>query len=98
MGFHPDDCSGGLLTLDQRQSRVPYGPPDMLSAFVYLTDTDHTTPCFAVVPKSRRIDNMALLKDTLGDEYAEVPIVGPGDANSIRYARSFKRGTLLIYR
>jgi hypothetical protein len=58
MGFHPDDCSGGLLTLEQRQTRVPYGPPDMLSTFTYLTDVDETNPSFAVIPKSRRIDNL----------------------------------------
>ena len=33
MSWHPDDCSGGLLTLEQRQTRSPYGPPDMLSTF-----------------------------------------------------------------
>ena len=107
MGWHPDDCSGGLLTLDQRQTRTPCpshpplpplssflpllrerantdrwsicadGPPDMLSTFTYLTDVDETTPAFAVVPKSRRIDNIQILADELGDEYAEVPIHGP---------------------
>jgi hypothetical protein len=77
MGFHPDDCSGGLLTLEQRQTRVPYGPPDMLSTFTYLTDVDETNPSFAVIPKSRRIDNLQVLSDVLGDEYGEVPIHGP---------------------
>tara|TARA_B100000676_G_scaffold272371_1_gene290313 strand:- start:316 stop:1461 length:1146 start_codon:yes stop_codon:yes gene_type:complete len=77
MEFHPDDCSGGLLTLDQRQTRRPYGPPDMLSTFTYLTDVDRTTPAFAVVPKSRRTHNIQRLRDVLGDEYGEVPIWGP---------------------
>ena len=49
----------------------------MLSTFTYLTDVDETTPAFAVVPKSRRIDNIQILADELGDEYAEVPIHGP---------------------
>ena len=73
MSWHPDDCSGGLLTLKQRQTRVPYGPPDMLMHFTYLTDVDRTTPSFAVVPKSRRTHNIQQLKAALGDDYAEVP-------------------------
>jgi hypothetical protein len=77
MTYHPDDCSGGLLTLDQRQTRRPYGPPDMLSTFTYLTEVDDTTPAFAVVPKSRRTHNIQQLRDALGDEYCEVPIQGP---------------------
>lgn len=76
MAYHPDDCSGGLLTLDQRQTRRPYGPPDMLSTFTYLTDVDRTTPAFAVVPSSRRTHNIQLLREALGDEYCEVPIHG----------------------
>ncbi|MEM7365507.1 MAG: phytanoyl-CoA dioxygenase family protein [Pseudomonadota bacterium] len=76
MVYHPDDCSGGKLTLAQRQTRQPYGPPDMLSTFTYLTDVDDTTPSFAVVPKSRRTHNIQLLRDALGDEYCEVPIQG----------------------
>lgn len=76
MAYHPDDCSGGLLTLDQRQTRQPYGPPDMLSTFTYLTDVDRTTPCFAVVPRSRRTHNIQRLREALGDEYCEVPIWG----------------------
>ncbi len=76
MAYHPDDCSGGELTLQQRQSRQPYGPPDMLSTFTYLTDVDRTTPAFAVVPKSRRTHNIQQLRDALGDEYCEVPIWG----------------------
>jgi hypothetical protein len=76
MGWHPDDCSGGLLTLDQRQTRTPYGPPDMLSTFTYLTDVDETNPSFAVIPKSRRCDNIQVLADVLGEDYGEVPIHG----------------------
>ena len=76
MAYHPDDCSGGLLTLEQRQTRRPYGPPDMLSTFTYLTDVDRTTPCFAVVPKSRRTHNIQHLREALGNEYCEVPIWG----------------------
>lgn len=76
MPFHPDDCSGGLLTLEQRQTRRPYGPPDMVMHFTYLTDVDETTPAFAVVPRSRRTDNIQCLREALGDEYAEVPIMG----------------------
>ena len=69
MSWHPDDCSGGLLTLEQRQTRSPYGPPDMLSTFTYLPDVDETTPAFAVIPKSRRTDNIQQLRDDLGEEY-----------------------------
>lgn len=76
MSFHPDDCSGGLLTLDQRRQRRPYGPPDMVMHFTYLSDVDTTTPSFAVVPKSRRTHNLPALKEALGEEYAEIPILG----------------------
>eukprot|EP00947_MAST-08B_sp_MAST-8B-sp1_P001480 g1480.t1 len=78
MSFHSDDCSGGTLTLEERQQRRPYGPPDMLQTFTYLTDVDDRSPAFAVVPKSRRIDNVQRLREALGDGvYCEVPIVGP---------------------
>ena len=83
MSFHPDDCSGGLLTLEQRQTRTPYGPPDMLSTFTYLTDVDESTPAFAVVPKSRRADNIQVLKDALADAYGEVPIYGKAGTTCI---------------
>jgi hypothetical protein len=29
----PCRCPGAVLTLEQRQTRAPYGPPDMLSTF-----------------------------------------------------------------
>lgn len=32
---------------------------------------------FAVVPQSRRIDNLQALAQVLGEDYAEVPIHGP---------------------
>ena len=32
---------------------------------------------FAVIPQSRRIDNLQALADVLGEDYAEVPIHGP---------------------
>ena len=83
MSWHPDDCSGGLLTLEQRQTRSPYGPPDMLSTFTYLTDVDETTPAFAVIPKSRRTDNIQQLRDDLGEEYGEVPIYGKAGTTCI---------------
>ena len=83
MSWHPDDCSGGLLTLEQRQTRTPYGPPDMLSTFTYLTDVDETTPAFAVIPKSRRTDNIQQLRDDLGEEYGEVPIYGKAGTTCI---------------
>ena len=78
MSWHSDDCSGGLLTLAQRQARRPYGPPDMLNLFMYLSDVDRATPAFAVVPQSRRADNIVRLREALGDgKYAEVPVHGP---------------------
>lgn len=66
-----------MLTLEQRQTRMPYGPPDMLSTFTYLSDVDETTPSFGVVPKSRRADNIQVLSQMMGDSYCEVPIYGP---------------------
>ena len=83
MTYHPDDCSGGLLTLQQRQSRRPYGVADMAMHFTYLTDVDETTPSFAVVPKSRRIDNIQQLKEMLREEYTEVPILGKAGTTCI---------------
>jgi len=46
----------------------------------YLTDVDESTPAFAVIPKSRRIANIQVLKDKLGDEYGETPIYGKAGA------------------
>jgi hypothetical protein len=87
MVYHPD-CSAGI-SLAEYSTRVPYGPPDNLLTFMYLTDVNETTPAFSVVPKSRRCANMRELKEKLGDEYCEVPIMGPAgsacimDANMI---------------
>ena len=63
--------------------REPYGPPDNLLTFMYLTDVNETTPAFAVVPKSRRSANIRELKEKLGDEYSEVPILGPAGSACI---------------
>ena len=70
MGWHPDGVPGPAGTLEARADpkRTPYGPPDLLSTFTYLTDVDETTPAFAVIPKSRRIANIQELKEALGDE------------------------------
>ena len=76
MGWHPDGVPGPAGTLEARASRFPYGPPDLLSTFTYLTDVDESTPAFAVIPKRRRIANIQELKEALGDEYCEVPIYG----------------------
>ena len=87
MTYHPD-CAEGI-PLSEYARREPYGPPDNLDTFMYLTDVDETTPAFAVVPKSRRIANIRELKEKLGEEYSEVPIMGPAgtacimDANTI---------------
>ena len=64
MGWHPDGVPGPAGTLEARADpkRTPYGPPDLLSTFTYLTDVDETTPAFAVIPKSRRIANIQELK------------------------------------
>lgn len=87
MTYHPD-CAAGI-SLQEYSTRQPYGPPDNLLSFFYLTDVDVSTPCFSVVPKSRRAANIQELKGLLGDEYCEVPILGPAgsccimDANII---------------
>ena len=54
MPFHPDtdeDTVDGDLG---RFTRMPYGPPNFVSAFYYLTEVDETSPAFCVVPRSRR--------------------------------------------
>ena len=61
----------------ERLTRVPYGPPNFLSTFYYLTDVDESTPAFAVIPKSRRCATLEHARATLGDDYCEVPIRGP---------------------
>ena len=61
MSWHPDDCSGGLLTLEQRQTRFPYGPPDMLSTFTYLTVFTPPNP------------KCSVMWDVCGDTMTEFP-------------------------
>ena len=46
MAYHPD-CSEGI-SLQEYSTRAPYGPPDNLLSFFYLTDVDETTPALAV--------------------------------------------------
>ena len=70
MGFHLD--ANGAARFDRR----PYGPPDYLSAFYYLTDVTSATPAFSVVPKSRRSKTLTEVKETLADEYVEYRIEG----------------------
>jgi hypothetical protein len=72
MSFHPD-CAEGI-GLSEYAFREPYGPPDNLHTFMYLTDVDETTPAFAVVPKSRRMANIRELKGKLGEECLLRPI------------------------
>ena len=87
MTYHPD-CAENI-SLKEYSTRQPYGPPDNLLSFFYLTDVNETTPSFAVVPKSRRAANIQELREKLGDEYCEVPILGKAgtcclmDANCI---------------
>ena len=76
MTYHPDSA-GPPGVLDKRALRRPYGPPDNLSVFIYLTDVDDNTPAFAVIPKSRRCSNIRELRRKMGDEYTEIPILGP---------------------
>jgi hypothetical protein len=49
MTWHPDGVPGPGGTVEARSQRKPYGPPDLLSTFTYLTDVDETTPAFAVI-------------------------------------------------
>jgi hypothetical protein len=44
MTWHPDGVPGPGGTVGARSQRKPYGPPDLLSTFTYLTDVDETTP------------------------------------------------------
>ena len=81
MTYHPD-CAEGI-PLSEYAFREPYGPPDNLLTFMYLTDVTEATPAFAVVPKSRRAANIRELKENLGDEYSEVPIIGPAGSACI---------------
>ena len=74
-----------LLSTFTYAPKIPLSPcPEMIQprlclctpACRYLTDVDESTPAFAVIPKSRRIANIQVLKDKLGDEYGETPIYG----------------------
>eukprot|EP01048_Picozoa_sp_COSAG05_P013513 COSAG05_NODE_1445_length_4869_cov_17.898349_2_plen_379_part_00 len=71
MSFHPD------ASLPDRHTREPYGPPDYVSAFYYLTDTDERTPRFCVVPRSCRYPTLTSAREGLGEAYVEQPISGP---------------------
>ena len=88
MTWHAD-TAGDHIPFEEYATRQPYGPPDCLMSFVYLTDVSERSPSFAVIPKSRRAHNIVELKDKLGPDYAEVPIRGPAgtcclvDANII---------------
>ena len=81
MSWHPDGVPN--VSLEERATRRPYGPPDLLSTFTYLTDVDESTPAFAVIPKSRRCRNIQELKRDLGADYCEVPIYGPAGTTCI---------------
>ena len=61
--------------LADRARRRPYGPPDNLSCFTYLTDVDETTPAFAVVPRSRRCSNIQELRRKLGAAGVNVKVM-----------------------
>ena len=77
MQFHPDtdgNTADGDVT---RFTRRPYGVPNFVSTFYYLTDVDETTPAFCAVPKSRRAATLMDAKEQLGDAYCEVPVRGP---------------------
>jgi hypothetical protein len=72
MQFHPDtdgNTADGDVT---RFTRRPYGVPNFVSTFYYLTDVDESTPSFCAVPQSRRAATLMDAKDQLGDDYQEV--------------------------
>eukprot|EP01050_Picozoa_sp_SAG11_P011300 SAG11_NODE_1187_length_5588_cov_6.285662_5_plen_416_part_00 len=70
MAFHPDANNA------ERFDRRPYGPPDYLSAFFYLTDVSAETPAFSVVPKSHLSRTLTEVRQTLANEYVEYRIEG----------------------
>jgi hypothetical protein len=70
MKFHSD------ASLVDRFTRTPYGPPDYVSAFYYLTDTHPQSPSFCVVPKTMKSRSLEEARELLGDDYAETPIYG----------------------
>lgn len=76
MTWHAD-TAGEHIPFQEYATRQPYGPPDCLMSFIYLTDVNERSPSFAVIPKSRRATNIVELREQLGPEYAEVPIRGP---------------------
>jgi ectoine hydroxylase-related dioxygenase (phytanoyl-CoA dioxygenase family) len=71
MNFHHDAVAEDRLT------RTPYMPCDWLCAIHYLTDTAPGTPCFCVVPGSRRYETLADACEGLGEAYGETPLYGP---------------------
>lgn len=78
MNFHHDAVS------EDRFLRDPYNPVDWLCRIHYLTDTEPGTPAFCVVPGSNRFETLKEARQSLGEDYREVPIYG-------------KAGTCILY-
>ena len=71
MNFHHDAVT------EDRLMREPYGPCDWLCAIHYLTDVEPGSPCFCVVPDSRRYGSLQAAFEGLGEAYHEQPLYGP---------------------
>jgi ectoine hydroxylase-related dioxygenase (phytanoyl-CoA dioxygenase family) len=70
MNFHHD------AVVEDRLTRIPYGPCDYLCAIHYLTDVEPGAPCFCVVPDSNRFESLRAAFEGLGNSYREVPLYG----------------------
>ena len=70
MNFHHD------AVVEDRMTRIPYGPCDWLCAIHYLTDVEPGAPTFCVAPKSNRYKTLQDALNGLGNDYAEVPLYG----------------------
>jgi hypothetical protein len=71
MNFHHDAVT------EDRLVREPYGPCDWLCAIHYLSDVEPGSPCFCVVPDSRRYASLQAAFEGLGAAYREQPLYGP---------------------
>lgn len=49
MGWHPDGVPGPAGTLEARAARTPYGPPDLLSTFTYVTNNCYCALSYTIV-------------------------------------------------
>lgn len=73
MNYHKDG-----LNYKPMQAPIP-GPYGCkyLCAIYHLSDVDSSTPRFCVVPKSGPYATMEEAQEKMGDDYCEVPILGP---------------------